>query len=62
MNWAPTNIVSLVKGNLDNDMDKWKKNWKGISDHLTNRKIKWDTVVKDELSLYKFLKKHIYDV
>ena len=43
-------------------MDKWKKTWKGISDHLTNRKIKWDVVVKDELSLYKFLKKHIYDV
>ncbi len=62
MNWAPTNIVSLIKGNLDNDMDKWKKTWKGISDHLTNRKIKWDVVVKDELSLYKFLKKHIYDV
>ena len=62
MNWAPTHSVSLIKGNVDPDIDNWKKIWKDVSNHLTNRKRKWDLIVKDELSLHKFLKKHIYDV
>ena len=62
MNWAPTHMVSLIKGNIDPDLKNWKSIWKQSADHLDQRKQKWDYIVKDELSLYKFLKKYIYDV
>ncbi len=37
MNWAPTHRVSLIKGNVDPDIDNWKKIWNDVSNHLTNR-------------------------
>jgi hypothetical protein len=59
MNWSPTDITSLEYNNFTNK-EKLKLEWDPIINRLNERKKTWEKSVKNELSLYKFLKKYIY--
>ena len=60
MHWSPTDIPSLIKGNCDPDMNRWKKKWKATADRLDKRKREWKKVVKDVPIMYDFLKENYY--
>jgi tryptophan halogenase len=60
MHWSPTDIPSLIKGNCDPDMDRWKKKWKSTADRLDKRKEEWKKAVKDVPIMYDFLKDNYY--
>jgi len=60
MHWSPTDIPSLIKGNCDPDMDRWKKKWKSTADRLDKRKDEWKKAVKDAPIMYDFLKDNYY--
>ena len=62
MHWAPTDIPSLMKANVDSDMDSWKKKWKLTAKHLDKRKDEWKKVVKGLPTMYDFLKKNYYEL
>ena len=61
MHWSPTDIPSLIKGNVDSDMDSWKKKWKATAARLDKRKDEWKKAVKDAPIMYDFLKDNLYE-
>ena len=61
MHWSPTDIPSLIKGNVDSDMDSWKKKWKTTAARLDKRKDEWKKAVKDAPIMYDFLKDNLYE-
>ena len=62
MNWAPTDVASLMKSNVNNDMEYWKSLWKQSADHLDKRKKQWEKSVRKAPTLYKFMKDNFYNV
>jgi len=60
MHWSPTDVPSLIKGNVEPDIDLWKKRWKLSADRLDKRKDKWKNAVKNAPVMYDFLKKNYY--
>ena len=60
MHWSPTDIPSLIKGNIDPDMASWKKKWKATADRLDKRKGEWKKAVKDAPVMHDFLKENYY--
>jgi len=62
MHWGPTDIPSLIKGNVQPDMDDWKNKWKQIANRLDKRKNNWKKAVKGLPTMYDFLKKNYYEL
>lgn len=62
MHWGPTDIPSLIKGNVDSDLDAWKERWKLTAERLDKNKAGWKTGVRvrDVPIMYDFLKENFY--
>jgi hypothetical protein len=60
MNWSPTDLVS-VKSMLMKTKKEIFKEWIPFIENLDQRKHKWRNAVKNEKSLYHFLKENIYN-
>jgi tryptophan halogenase len=60
MNWAPTNIATILNfSHIDKKM--FELTCKPFIDLLNSRKKRWNEIAKGKLTLYRFLKKHIYN-
>jgi hypothetical protein len=59
MNWSPTDLTIIEYSNFTNK-EKLKLEWDPFIKRLDERKKTWEKSIKNELSLYKFLKKYIY--
>ena len=62
MHWGPTDIPSLIKGNVIPDLEIHQAHWKAAADHLDKRKNNWKKAVKDLPIMYDFLKKNYYEI
>ena len=60
MNWSPTDVPSLIKGNYNNDMNYWNSVFKTCADNLDRKKNTWNESVRNMESLYEFLKNNFY--
>jgi hypothetical protein len=60
MNWSPTDLFSISYVNFKNKKHL-EKEWENCIKKLNSQKKQWKNAVQKELSLYKFLKKHIYN-
>ena len=61
MHWSPTDIPSLIKENIEPDINYWKNRWKPVADRLDKRKEEWKKAVKDVPIMYDFLKENYYE-
>lgn len=57
MNWAPTDLHTIIRKNNINDMDYWNNYFKQAADNLEYKKNKWKSAVKNVPSLFDFLSK-----
>ena len=60
MNWAPTDLHTLMKKNINNDMNYWDNRFKTATDNLEHKKNQWKTAVKNVPSLHDFLLHNYY--
>ena len=60
MNWAPTDLHTLIKNNNINDMEYWNNRFKTATDNLEHKKNEWKTAVKNVPSLHDFLLNNYY--
>lgn len=60
MNWAPTDLSTLIRVNKNNDINYWNSRFKQATDNLEHKKNQWKTAVKDVPTLYDFLLKNYY--
>ena len=63
MNWAPTDIPTIMKYGYNGDFEYWKSDIlnSGMIENLENKKLKWNNDVKKEKSLYNFIKDNYYE-
>ena len=59
MNWAPTDLHTLMKNNINNDMN-WDNYFKTAINNLEHKKKEWKNAVKNAPSLHDFLEQHHY--
>jgi tryptophan halogenase len=59
MHWSPTDLATIMYNNMV-DKNYLINEWKPFIDKLEIRKNEWSKKVKNESSLYKFLKDNIY--
>ena len=59
MNWAPTDLHTLMKNNINNDMN-WDNYFKTATDNLEHKKKEWKNAVKNAPSLHDFLQQKYY--
>ena len=57
MNWAPTDLHTLIRKNDIKDINYWNDHFKQATDNLEYKKNKWKSAVKDVPSLFDFLSK-----
>jgi tryptophan halogenase len=62
MHWGPTDIPSLIKGNVQPDLACLQKEWKRTADRLDERKHNWKKSVKGLPIMYDFLRKNYYEL
>jgi len=60
MNWAPTDLHTLMKNNSNNDMNYWDNRFKTATDNLEHKKKEWKNAVKNASSLHDFLQQNYY--
>ena len=60
MNWAPTNLETIVARQIDNNFMSWKMQFERSARILKNQKDRWYKYAKENDSTYDFLKKNIY--
>jgi len=60
MHWAPTDIPSIIKENINSDMKYWKNKWKLAAERLDKRKDKWKKIVENAPLMHDFLKENYY--
>jgi hypothetical protein len=60
MHWGPTNIESILYTNVHETLNNFKKKVLPNINNMNLRKKTWERLVKDETSLFEFLKKNIY--
>jgi len=60
MHWGPTNIESILYTNIHENIKNFKKTVLPNLNNMNLRKKTWKRLVKDESSLFEFLKKNIY--
>ena len=60
MNWANTDLPTLIKGNAINDKNYWKNRFEKVIKNLERKKNKWQSAVKKAPKLYKFLQTNYY--
>jgi len=60
MHWGPTNIESILYTNVHETLNNFKKKVLPNINNMNLRKKTWKRLVKDETSLFEFLKKNIY--
>jgi len=61
MEWAPTDLSTLMRGNKNNDINYWNNRFKQATDNLEYKKKLWKNAVKDVPKMYDFLLKNYYD-
>jgi hypothetical protein len=60
MHWSPTDLNQVLFHNIT-DKKQVLDSWKNIPNVLNDKKENWNKIVKNKLSLFKFLKKEIYN-
>ncbi len=60
MEWAPTDLPTLIRGTKNNDMNYWNNRFKLATDNLEYKKKLWKNAVKDVPKLYDFLLNNYY--
>ena len=60
MNWAPTDLNTIIRKSYNNDLDYWTRYFKEVTNHLENKKKSWKVNVKNDFTLYDFLQKKYY--
>ena len=60
MNWAPTNLETIVARQIDNNFMSWKMQFERSAKILKNQKDRWYKYTEENDSTYEFLKKNIY--
>ena len=60
MEWAPTDLTAIIRGNKSNDMNYWNNRFKQATDNLEYKKNLWKNAVKDVPKLYDFLLNNYY--
>lgn len=60
MNWAPTNLETIVARQIDNNFMSWKMQFERSAKILKNQKDRWYKYAEENDSTYEFLKKNIY--
>jgi len=61
MHWSPTDLTTAMFLNNFQDVDKYKKEWEPYIQQLNIRKKVWNDLIKNESSLFEFLRDNIYD-
>jgi len=61
MHWSPTDLTTVMFLNNEQNLEKFKNEWEPHIHQLNIKKENWNNAVKNELSLYQFLKSNIYD-
>ena len=60
MNWAPTDLDTMIRTNYFNDVSHWKNQFQKATNNLEYKKKLWKKSVKDVPSLYDFLLEKYY--
>ena len=61
MNWAPIDLPSIMKFKHESNIDVLKTKYKSVINNLEVKKSRWYKSVKNEKSLYQFLKDNYYE-
>ena len=61
MHWPPTDLTTAMFLNNNQNYDEYKKEWEPYIQQLNNRKKIWNNLIKNESSLFQFLKDNIYN-
>ena len=60
MHWSPTDLTTILHSNNITE-EEHRRDVEPFIQRLNKRKEKWDLIVKNKPSLYKFLKTNIYN-
>jgi len=61
MHWPPTDLTTAMFLNNKQNLEEYKKEWETYIQQLNLRKMAWNVLVKNEPSLFEFLKNNIYN-
>ena len=61
MHWSPTELTTAMYINNIQNYSEFKKAWEPYIQQLNERKKNWNISIKNELSLFEFLKNNIYN-
>jgi hypothetical protein len=61
MHWPPTDLTTAMFLNNNQNYDEYKKEWEPYIQQLNTRKKVWNDLIKNEPSLFQFLKDNIYN-
>jgi len=62
MHWAPTDVPSLIKNDVESDIKFHQARWKEAANHLDTRKDNWKKAVKELPNMYNFVRKNCYEL
>jgi len=60
MEWAPTDLPTLIRCTKNNDINYWNNRFKQATDNLEYKKNLWKNAVKDVPKMYDFLLNNYY--
>jgi len=61
MHWSPTDLTTTMFLNNIQNINEFKKEWEPYIQQLNARKKNWNDLIKNESSLFEFLRDNIYD-